>query len=652
MKTTILRLSSCLAAMAIAVSSSAAPPYPFPIDYIGPDGSVLSVKVKGDERLHYFEDVHTGRYMTADEQGWLRELPQQELYSLRSGYDLVQPMGLGQHSTSLPTSGSPKVCVILVEFADVKFSVSNPNEYFSRWLSQEGFSDNGAFGSVTDYFKAQSSGAFSPEFKVYGPVTLSGNRSNYASTNNTAYKMVHEGAAAIDANVDFTQFDNDNDGNVDHVCVIFAGKGANFGESNAPWAHNSDCPTGLFKRKKVDGKVLAHYMCTSEIGYRIPDGIGTFVHELGHAIGLPDMYNTSSSSNDGPYFWSIMDVGCYLDNSNSPCNYSAYERSACGWHTYTSLTRASDVVLRPMHDHNFSCVVETGRDRDFYVLESRPATGWDRALPGHGMLIWHIDGNDRDAISTAPNNNPSHPLVQLVCADNSRLESYAGDPWPGSESKQEFTSTSVPAMVRWNDNSATSGTTRVDKPITDIAECVDDGTITFKFMGGDPKNVVDPAPEVGLVYTVKAEPEDGGYVYIGSDATVKRYSAEPNELIHMHAVANIGFKFSVWRYEGRNVPYMADFLLNAEEKSKGVYTAVFEPVSAGIAAPDADAATYVLDGRTLIVKAGTPKTVVLINASGVDVFRAIVAGEQAFSVATPGMYILLLDTKAYKVLVR
>ncbi len=568
--TLLLTLSSTLTASAVA-------PYPGPVTYTQPDDSQIEVTIKGPETGHLYYRTGSTTPMLPDEAGFLRPATDSQLYEINKTETGRTTKGVGLHESHFPSTGEPRMCVILVQFNDIKFSVADPAGYFSRWLSQEGFSDHGAIGSVRDYFKAQSSGRYAPKFDVYGPVTLGSNRSTYASTKN-AYKMVHEAAGAIDKNVDFTQYDIDGDGNIDNIFIIYAGQGANHGAANAPWPHNSECPTSIFTRKKVDGKLLYHYACCSELGRSTtaPDGIGTFVHEFGHIIGLSDLYNTESANEYTPNWWSVMDTGCYLGDSNTPCNYSAYERRALDWLEYVPLTEPADVNLRSMTDYNFACVIESGRSGDYFVLENRPATGWDRGFMGEGMLIWHIDASDTNALSNNPNNDSSHLRVDLIEADNSTgTGSYAeiaGDPWPGNSENTEYTATSTPAMLRWNASTG-SGKTPVDKPVTNISRH-NNGLVSFRFMGGNSNNRIDPATSYDI--SVKTVPVNGGTAYIDDDNTAQHAKIAENTDFTLHAVPEPGFRFKCWKHGSETISTNADVTLLCGASSSGTYTAEFE----------------------------------------------------------------------------
>lgn len=554
---------------ASALTAGAVAPCPWPVKYTAPDGSLTEVLIKGNEYSQIYYDM-SGNALLPDADGVLVPASEQQVQTARAAARTSTAQArssAGLHEGYLPYTGSPKVCVILVQFSDVKFSVSSPYNYFNSWLNDENFTTDGNTGSVREYFKAQSSGKYSPDFKLYGPVTLSRARSYYASTN-SAYKMVHDACGALDSQVDFSEFDLDGDGNVDNVYIIFAGQGSNYGASNAPWPHNSTCETGLFTKKTVDGKLLYHYSCTSEQGYTAgqPDGIGTFIHEFGHVIGFPDFYNTDVAGDDTPYFWSIMDRGNYLGYGKTPCGYNAYERNALGWLDYTELTSKATVRLRPLAEQNFAVTIPTGRQGDYYILENRPATGWDRGIYGGGMLIWHIDASDASALANKPNNDSSHLRVQLVRADN---DNSAGSSWADAWTSGSFTESTTPAMVRWCASSG-SATEPVSKPVTAITKVND--LITFDYCGGSADNIVDPAR---VEYTVSVTATAGGTACINGNNSLTSITAEQGSKVTLNASANSGYEFTGWTFGGIHKSDYTSYEITVDEATAGTYTANF-----------------------------------------------------------------------------
>jgi hypothetical protein len=227
--------------------------------------------------------------------------------------------------------------------------------------------------------------------------------------------------------------------------------------------------------------VVDKYACSNERDYSRPDGVGTFVHEFSHVMGLPDLYYTG----DGKYLYctpgdySVLDVGCYNNASRTPVAYSSYEKNAMDWIDLKELSKPEDVTLRNLTDYNEACIIKTNRDDEFYLLENRQKTGWDAYIPNSGMLIWHIDGTQKVYDDNTVNNDKSHQYVDIVeangKANNERQNYMKGWTWPGTSNKTEFTSETTPALKDWDGNA-------IDVPITEIAE--EDGLITFKAKGG------------------------------------------------------------------------------------------------------------------------------------------------------------------------
>ena len=97
--------------------------------------------------------------------------------------------------------------------------------------------------------------------------------------------------------MDFSQYDSDGDGKVDNIFVFYAGFGeADGGGNDTVWPHSYDLSYAYPSKKFIyDDVQVDHYACSNEIDHqtRRPDGIGTFVHEFSHVLGLPDLYATS-----------------------------------------------------------------------------------------------------------------------------------------------------------------------------------------------------------------------------------------------------------------------------------------------------------------------------------------------------------------------
>lgn len=393
--------------------------------------------------------------------------------------------------TSFPSAGKPHALVLLVEYADVKFRFDNPHDYFSRMVNERGFSDLGATGSALDFFIENSGGIFEPQFDVLGPVTLSGTQSYYGGNNGNddarPHMMAIEGCRLLDKDVDFSKYDNDGDGVIDNVFIFFAGEAeSSTGIADQVWPH-----TGFVSYKSnvpeiFDGVRLDRYACSNEWtephpgqpGVGRPDGIGTFVHELSHVMGLPDLYTTAYNSAFTPGRWSTLDYGPYNNDGCTPPNYSVFERYALGWLHPRELTGASNVRLEEI-SRNQAAIIPTLKDTEFFLLENRQQTGWDKYIPGHGLLIWHVDYDEEKWYMNAVNNTVAHQNVDIEEADGMATEeTRADDAFPGGLMRTSFTDQTIPSMLPWTGRS-------VNLPVTDITER-EDGVVTFKVAGGRP----------------------------------------------------------------------------------------------------------------------------------------------------------------------
>lgn len=456
---------------------------------------------------------------------------------------------MATNSTLLPCTGSPKVLVLLVEFSDTTFSVSNPKETFDKYLNAKEPFDSSTdtdmgknYGSVGRYFADVSFGKFTPQFDVVGPVTLAQPLKYYgagASSSENTSALFRDACTAVDADVDFSQYDSNGDGNADLVFIIFAGY------SQSISGNSTDCiypKSGqLSMSDTFDGVKIARYGLSSELNYnpyygKVINGVGLFCHEFSHCLGLGDIYATTSATsmlvNHCMDYWSLMDAGEYTYNGYRPTEYTAWERERLGWLTIDTLSEATDVELKPLSLGGKAYRVINDNDatgREYYTLENVQKTGWNRSARGHGMMVTHIDysENDFSLYGAKVNATAYHPRMTLLAADglfvpetyieqtvtestdakvkewNSALyEKYAGqvftndmykaeaagDLYPGTSATTALTDTSAP-MDAWVYTGSHMG-----KPITDIAEAAD-GTVTFKFMGGTPSGIRDIATD-------------------------------------------------------------------------------------------------------------------------------------------------------------
>lgn len=462
------------------------------------DGATVRVQKYGDEFNHYTL-TEDGRPVVQSERGWVyldadietlkaRVARRTPVYALRNGKETRGP-GL---MDNFPCHGEQFGLVVLVEYTDVKFKVSDPNEYYTAMLNEKGFNRNLNIASARDYFIDNSNGIFTPTFDVYGPIKLKNKMSYYGGNDRYGYDlraelMAVEACQQLDATVDFSKYDRDGDGYIDNIYVYYAGYGeADYDDENTVWPHSWSLEESLSDGGAVtkdyyfDGVKLNKYACSNELdGWSTPsrpDGIGTFVHEFSHVMGLPDLYCTQEVKNEPftPGEYSVLDYGPYNGDGCVPPRYSAYERYALDWLVPRELNSTRNVRLNTI-DENVAYIIPTDREREYFLIENRQQEGWDTYLPHHGMLVWHIDFLESVFTGNTVNNSASHQYVDLVEADNKQSENtVTGDPFPGASKVTSFGFKTTPALKSWRNKEL------VINSIDNIAEDDKTGYVTFR----------------------------------------------------------------------------------------------------------------------------------------------------------------------------
>lgn len=395
--------------------------------------------------------------------------------------------------TNYPTTGNNNLLIILVSFADRAFTYTR--EDFDSLASQPGYSRNGATGSVKDYYYDVSFGQLELNPTVVGPYTLSQPMAYYGATGPSfsdvnPKEMVSEACALADSEIDFSQFDMNNDGIVDAVHVIFAGAGeASTGETDAIWPHRWSIYPYDSLDITFDGVTLRDYSCSAEKMGSGMDGIGTICHEFGHVLGLPDLYDTDYEGSGGQATaintWSIMASGSYNNYSNTPASFTAYEKYRLNWLQLDTLEVAGEYVLPPLMDSNKAYIITSPYEDEFFVFENRNQSSWDTYVPNSGGLIFHVKQEGDYNINCDPN----YQKYDIEEADrNDDDNTLATDVFPSAQYNNFFADYSQPNSILWNGES-------LNKPITRITRDTSDNCIRFRFMIPDSSAIVETIHE-------------------------------------------------------------------------------------------------------------------------------------------------------------
>lgn len=534
------KIITLTAALLVAIGAAAVPAKPVKRILTLTDGTTITATLRGDENLHYYvtddgralTECPDGTFQFADEQTlrttWEKRLNRRNSLRLARHQQMRTSTG-PRREFGVPGRivGEKRGLVILVNFSSGK-SMKHTRQEFDDQFNKKGYSKNGHIGSVRDYFYKQSYEQLTIDFDVVGPYTLAHDMQYYGrnasftetsqgmikfngwSTNGddvNAFEMIYEACKAADPEVNFADYDWDNDGKVDQVYVIYAGYGeAQGAPSNTIWPHEYELSmaayyTGLptdypdlstFADLHLDGVQIDTYACSNELNGTsgtIMDGIGTACHEFTHCLGLPDFYDVSYGGNFGMGAWDLMDSGSYNDDGNVPAAYTAYERWFSGWLEPLELDGPATVTAMPAITDQPVCYViynEANRN-EYYLLQNIQQTSWNKYAAGHGLLVQHIfydkdvwQANEPNTTGYNTTSGNQFQRCTIIPADN-RLNSssLSGDPYPYG-TNNTLSKSSSPSASLYVKNS--DGTKYMNHPITEIAET--NGLISFLADGG------------------------------------------------------------------------------------------------------------------------------------------------------------------------
>lgn len=461
----------------------------------------------------------------------------------------------------VPHTGTITIPVVLVNFKDVKFKINEPKKAFDQLFNSDTQADLGDrnhlnYGSVAKYFRDMSHGAFTPKFKVYGPVTVDQPETYYGGTredNNKdedPWQLVEDALKLVEDQVtedDIKSFCSDGK-TIDCVYIVYAGLGQNDGgDGTTVWANCST--TG---GKTLGGKEVRWYTMSSELSPEIKDkdgttiipigvnGLGVICHEFSHSLGLPDMYPTETSAylnNQEMEYWDLMDGGEYTHAGFCPTAYTAFEKEQMGWQVdiKTLDSDAKNVTMTKSTEQGGTAykIVNPQNDKEYLMLEYIQRKGWNKHLFGNGLLVYHVClPSETLDLGTHLNNAPGYPGMAVVPADGACLSSYIkanendygnslkGDLFPGTGNLQgqnvtELSDTNKQPNFCWY-NAAKTEKLSTNKAIKNIKYDNDNGVLTFDYVNDVASGILpvwgDKQATDGRVYSTNG-------AYLGDDIT-------------------------------------------------------------------------------------------------------------------------------------
>ena len=358
-----------------------------------------------------------------------------------------------------PSTGNIRVLALLIDYPNLTNTFAKSN--FDSLLYGRNYRSGD--GSFKYFYETASDSLLTIDVDVRGWFRAANNYTYYSRDSGypRAADLVREAVDAAElAGVNFANYDNDNDGDVDGILAVHSGPGAEQGSrTQYIWSHRWVLNGGNLGSVIYDGKFINDYMINPET--RIAGasqnlvGIGVFCHEFGHNLGLPDLYDTDNTNggSEGIGNWCLMAGGTWLGGEHRPCNFSAWCRIENNWATPSNLTigNSSSHTMQPSVSHqNEIYQINTALSNEYFLLENRQKTGLDRELPGEGLAVWHINTTKTLAPGNSVNADENLKGVDLEEADgNNDLDNEVnrgdnGDLFPGSSTNRTFDDNSTP----------------------------------------------------------------------------------------------------------------------------------------------------------------------------------------------------------------
>jgi M6 family metalloprotease-like protein len=446
----------------ISINNYAVPAYPHLITKTQPNGEEITLRMKGNENLHWMESedgysllYRQDKYIvfaTKDEKGnmipsnviaqkkanrsievqnLLKRTPKNIQFSQQQKETLLQINELtlrSSNNSSQAMVGKVNVICALMEFPDKPFS--HTVEEFEQLMNQMGYSNGAQRGSVRDYFLESSYGQLDVSITVVGICKAKNDHTYYGQSDvRYAVELAKEAADFAFSVVNPSNYDKDGDGYIDAFHMIFAGYGEETGGGeDCIWSHQATFyPASVYGNKRMNT-----YSCSPELRGNPGDNpqkgmtyIGVICHELGHILGAPDYYDTDYEGSGG-YFpgtgsWDLMADGSWNNSGATPAHFNMFQKIHFGWVKATELNVSQRIAEMPNSTENpVAYLIKSTNSSEYYILENRQQLGFDTAVPGSGLLIYHINYQpekfDQNRV------NAGHPQGVYTVAANSKYK--------------------------------------------------------------------------------------------------------------------------------------------------------------------------------------------------------------------------------------
>jgi M6 family metalloprotease-like protein len=341
--------------------------------------------------------------------------------------DKTKPMTPLPAWQGMPTTGTNKILVFLIEFPDASNITTHAS--VTNQLFGDGISSHYPRESLQNYYWRASYGKLLIEGTALGWYMMQHSREWYTNTygdgNNANYQITKEVAEHFDATHDYSQYDNNGDGNIDYFAVIWSGRHGEW--ASFWWGYQ----WSLYSNLTLDGVRFYDFSWQWE-SYNYPSGFFdplVIIHETGHALGLPDYYDYNGDIGpDGG-------VGGLDMMAGNRGDHNAFSKFMLDWLQPTNVVDSLlDYTLKATAEYPEAVMVMPGVDnstpyKEYFMVQNRYRVLNDTNYPSDGLLIWHIDATPNSSGNNFEYDNSyaSHKLLRLMEADG--LEEIENNGW-------------------------------------------------------------------------------------------------------------------------------------------------------------------------------------------------------------------------------
>lgn len=476
MKKIFLFLSAVAIILTALGTAFAVPVSPNVRNLVQPDGTVIQARAYGDEFICWLETLdgyaiikgangyyeyasrgREGQLVGSGEIAGAGALPAQK--HVKPSREYIEARKRAKTApkravTYTSITGTEKVLVLLIEFPDQAHSATHSASYFTNLYF------GNTFGTLNHYLNTISYGQFNISGAVGAWAVAPNNMAYYGNAQDpNATRMPGLIQAAIDAtdpSIDFSEYDTDGNGYVDHFSIIHAGGDAAASSdpdnSDYIWSHSYSIPPYLTQ----DGVYIRDYVTNSEDSY-----VGTNAHEFMHDLGAPDLYDYGYDGNPISW-WCLMDTGAYggTPQGSVPtglCGYLMLDLDAdatngfVGWLSSSTgmsiVTTSGSVTLPSLASTSGVRLLRLNipGDNESFLIENRySGTGYDASIPDSGVAIYHVDWDVQPDSNFRINDAAETPYYRIMLEDPGQTASKTNAGYSQEDGQTTFNNTSTP----------------------------------------------------------------------------------------------------------------------------------------------------------------------------------------------------------------